>query len=1179
MSRAAHAKTSFASGVLGPRVSRRVDTQHYFNGASSLENWIVLPWGGIERTPGTVFVQEVRNSSKTARLLDFVFNRRQAYILQFNDSKIRFYRDHGIIYGGGSGTAITAITNANPGVVTAAGHGLSNNDIITMSNIDGMEEVNGVEYRVLNVTSTTFSLATLAGADVDTSSYGVFIPGSAVVLLAHLNSNFTDSSASAKTITANGNAAISASQSVFENGSCAFDGTGDYLSVPDSADFDMSGGTWAIDCWTRVTDLSAARYVWSQETDANNYMGLIISTAGRLTFAVVAAGVTVVSVATADGAVATNNWYHMAVCESGNNYYLFVDGQLLATSSDTDRPANYTGTFNIGRLTSSAANDFQGYIDEFRVTKGYVRFSSTIDSYTKLLLHGDNSGASILDASPNRRTVTVNGDCANQATVKKFGKGAISFDGTGDYLTVADSTDFDFSGGVWTVDAWIYPTSLAAASTILEISTDANNNLVLALSATGALLFAIKTASVTTVSLQSGPGEISANEWSHIAVVENGNNYYLFINGSLVASTSDTDRPLDYTQAPQIGLGTSVSYFTGYMDEFRVSKGVARWTADFDAPTAAYLEFTPPTHEGYAGPVVDGIYEISHSYADDELFDIQTAQSADIEYLFHGDHPTMKLSRFDDADWTLEEVDWVDGPYLDENITATTLDPSGTSGSVTVTASAVTGINTLNGVDRGFLSTDVGRLIRYYDGTNYCWLKITGWTSTTVVTATVKGANNVVGASMGGHAANTRWALGCWSETTGYPRTGTFHQGRLYAAATETQPQTCWASMSEDFENMKPGSSDDDGITFTLNTDKVNLINWIASAQRLVIGTSQELFTVFSGALSEPITPTNIQVDPGTSFGSSTVRPIKIGSFLYYMEGDNRRLRELSYTVVSETFNAVNKSILSDHITSGGVVEMAYQQSPYGILWCRRGDGKIATFTREIDQQIEGWTEQVPSGTAALYKSVACIPVDTYDEVWFITSRTINGSTKQYVEYQINPRQSEEADLEDMVLVHSALQYDGSAVSSVSGLDHLEGEDVMAICDGVEVSGTVASGTLSLGASYSTVTVGIESIASGRLLPPEAGSALGTAQGMLKRINEALFSLYRSLGLKVGIEDGNMEELRNGNGVIPTTLQTDDFTIPSTIGWDRDQELYFECDGVFPCTIILVVLFMWASEK
>lgn len=135
---------------------------------------------------------------------------------------------------------------------------------------------------------------------------------------------------------------------------------------------------------------------------------------------------------------------------------------------------------------------------------------------------------------------------------------------------------------------------------------------------------------------------------------------------------------------------------------------------------------------------------------------MQFVQSADALYIVHGDFAPRVLTRTSDTSWTLSTLVLDDGPYLDENTTATTMSLSATTGSVTVTASAST-----------FASTDIGRLIRIKHGSTWGWAKITAYTSATVVTASV-------GSAFGGTGAVTTWRLGVWSDRTGWPRAITF---------------------------------------------------------------------------------------------------------------------------------------------------------------------------------------------------------------------------------------------------------------------------------------------------------------------------------------------------------------------------------------------------------------------
>lgn len=1147
MSRTAQVKTSLAAGQLSPRVSRRVDTDHYFNGASQIENFLCLPFGGVEKSPGTKFAYEVRDSSKPARLFDFVFNRRDAYVMALNDSKIRFFKDRGIITGANAIT-ITAITNANPGVVTAAAHGLSNGDTVIMQGVDGMTEVNGVEYTVANKTTDTFELS-----GVNTTSYGTFILSSYTKLLIHGNATLVDSTGT-HTLTANGDAALTSGIPNFGTGAALFDGSGDYITLPDSSQWDFGTGDFTLELFVKFRSVGSFPQTF---VSRNNFSEMRLQMDDANTMVLYLMGAEIASRTFTPSA---NTWYHIAVTRNSTTLRVFVNGVQLG--ADVTNSTNITGTSAILVGQAAGTNYLNGYIRNFRIsntaryTSGYTTptsdFSTDANTLILMLLNTDFS-----DETGVHTPVSTNAFITNQS---KFGAGAILFDGTGDYISIPSHADFAFGTGDFTVDLWFRLNSTSFPQGLFGIEDSTNGIDFKIQSSTALRYFMNGTQYDVTISA------LSQATWYHIAIARSGTTVKVFLNGSVV-DTQTISANVTNSTGVKIGIRYDLSEpFNGWIDEFRAMKGYARYTATF----------TPPTAESPVGTAttVSGIYEVSHTYTDAELFEIQTAQASDIMYIAHPDHKPAKLSRFDDDDWTLADVDFQDGPYLDENITATTLDPSGISGSVTVVASAITGIND----DTGFQTTDVGRMIQYHDGTNYFWMVITARASTTSVTATIKyksGDRNTT--TMGGHAATIKWSLGAWSNTTGWPHAVVFHQSRLWFAGTEAQPQHVWGSVIEEYENFRPGADDDDAVTIPISTNRVNIIEWLASEKRLVIGTAEQIFTAYAGTVAaEGITPSNVKVDPETNWATSPVVPEQIGSFLYYVGADTKKIREFAYGFDIDRYRSVDRQILSDDITGTGVKEMAFQKSPYGVLYCVLNDGNMATLTREIDQQVNAWTKQTTDGT---YESVTVIPTDGYDEVWFVVNRTINGTTKRYIEYQVNPNQAKDSNIEDQILLHSALTYDSSPTSTVTGLDHLEGEAVHALCDGVKVTGTVSSGSLALGASYSVVQVGLPYTGKIKLLPPEAGSQYGTAQGLMKRAHEILVSVYRTLGLKVGEDGGNMESMRTGAGAIPTTLQTDDFTFPGTIGWDRKNEIYFEAADPHPCTILLVALLLQVNEK
>ena len=1147
MARVNLAKTSFAAGQLSPRVSRRIDIEQYFNGASLIENFVCLPFGGVEKSPGTVFVKEARDSDDEMRLIDFTFNRRNAYILAFNDGYIRFFKDRGIITGANAIT-ITGITNANPGVVTAVAHGLSNGDTVIMQGVDGMTEVNGVEYTVANKTTDTFELS-----GVNTTSYGTFILSSLTKLLIHGNATLVDSTGT-HTLTANGDAALTADIPNFGTGAARLDGSGDYIEIPDSSQWDFGTGDYTIEGWFR----------WTAAVD-NGYLIYRANGGGNVCDLQYESGVlyhyTMNSSLSASFTPVAGTWYHIAATRSGTDRKLYVNGVVLASDTNSSN-VSQTTPYLIG-ASSGPANEVDIYTRNIRFsniaryTTGFkaptADFSTDANTLLLLLLNSDFSD------STGTHTPTANGGAfiTNQS---KFGAGSILFDGTGDYISIPDHADWDFGTGDFTWDFWVRFKARGA-----DIGLFSRSDSEWSLQCTNSNLLRLQ---INSSIIKSETWNPSLNTWYHVAVTRSGTNLRFFVDGTQLGSATTNSDSISGSNPIQIGAnnGSGAIPLNGWIDEFRVMKAYARYTANF----------TPPTSESPVGTAttVSGIYEITQPYDNDELFDIQTAQASDIMYLAHPDNPPMKLSRFADNSWTLADVVFIDGPYLDENVETTTLDPSGTSGSVTVVASSIVGIND----GTGFQTTDVGRLIKYHDGTDYFWMVITARASTTSVTATIKWKSGTKATTtMGGHAASTRWSLGSFSATTGYPHAVTFHQSRLWFAGTDAQPQSVWGSVIEDYENFLAGAADDDAVVVTLGTNRVNIIEWLASEKRLIVGTAEQMFTLYAGTVAaEGITPDNVKADPETNYGTAPVVPEQIGSLLYYVGADTKKIREFAYGFDIDRYRSVDRQILADDITGTGIVEMAFQKSPYGVLYCVLSNGDIATLTREVDQQVNAWTKQTTDGN---YESVAVIPTTGYDEVWFVVKRTINGSTKRYIEYQANPNQAKDANIEDQILLHSTLTYDSSPVSTVTGLSHLEAKAVHALCDGVKVTGTVASGSLALGASYSTVQVGLPVTASIKLLPPEAGSQQGSAQGLMKRCHEILVSVYRTLGLKVGEENGNLEAMRTGAGAIPTTLQTDDFTFPGTIGWDRKNQIYLEAPDPHPCTILLMVMLLQVNEK
>jgi hypothetical protein len=569
-----------------------------------------------------------------------------------------------------------------------------------------------------------------------------------------------------------------------------------------------------------------------------------------------------------------------------------------------------------------------------------------------------------------------------------------------------------------------------------------------------------------------------------------------------------------------------------------------------------------------SGGVANKVFEITTPYTTAQLFDLKFAQSADVMYITHPEHEVEKLSRTAHTAWTLTDVDFTNGPYMDANITTTTLNPSAhTVGTgVTVVASAVTGINS----GSGFLSTDVGRLLQF--GTGYG--EITAVADTLNITITII-------EDLGSATASANWSLGSFSDTTGHPSCVTFFEQRLVFAGTTSQPQTIFFSKSGDYENMDANIggtvADDDAIIYTIASNQVNAIRFMTATRTLIIGTAGGEFTVSGGGTDNAITPTNILIKKQSNHGAANVDAIAVGNATLFLQRAKRKIRELAYNFDVDGYIAPDMTILAEHISEGGLTQMAYQQEPNQIIYAVRGDGELIGLTYQREQQVTAWHRHIFGGVFgagnAVCESVAVIPTDdTEYEVYVIIKRTINGATRRFVEY-INNFDFTETDNTTFNFLDSALAYSGSAVTTISGLDHLEGQTVSVLANGAtHPDKTVSSGSITLDRSSTNVKVGLSYSSILQTMRLDAGSQNGTSQGKTKRIYEITIRLYESVGVEVGESLDNMERIPFRTSSDPMDQGIPPFTGDKAVefrgNYDTDGFIFVRQTQPLPLTIL-----------
>jgi len=645
------------------------------------------------------------------------------------------------------------------------------------------------------------------------------------------------------------------------------------------------------------------------------------------------------------------------------------------------------------------------------------------------------------------------------------------------------------------------------------------------------------------------------------------------------------------------------------------------YVLEFGANYIRFFQDGAPLESG-GSPV-----EVATTYSVTDIFEINFVQSADVVFLAHKDHKPAKLTRTTATSFTLTDMDFVDGPYLDENITSTTLYASSDTGNnVTITASAAL-----------FTSADVGRLLRFrevlevtYDewaaatsynadefvrynghvykqvtgssqtsgntppvhtsGTetygNVDWeyrhddtghVEITAFNSATEVTATVKEddggvsvlPHNIVGAAN----ATTKWSLGAFGGDQGQPRAVAFYEERLYFAGTIGKPQSIFGSVTADFENHTPGTEDDDAVNVTISSDQVNIIKHMIPGRFLQIMTSSAEFTLSGGTGTTAVTPTNLNVLRETTFGSGDVRPLRAGASTIMIQKGGEKVKEVTFSLDTDGLVGRDLTVLGEHLARGGVTDMVWQQEPELILWFVRGDGTLIGLSYDPANNTIGW-HQHPLGGSGVVESITAIPSGTEDQVYLSVKRTIDGSTVRHIVYMKSIYFNQ--DVGDAFYVDSGITYDGAATTTITGLDHLEGESVQILADGsTHPDKTVSSGSITLDRQASKVHVGLSYNSLVETLRLEAGANDGIAQGKIKRIHGITARFLDTVGAELGPDVNNLDRLpfRDSSMSMDTAvpLFNGDKEIFFPSGYENDAQVVIRQSQPLPMTIVAIM--------
>jgi hypothetical protein len=437
-------------------------------------------------------------------------------------------------------------------------------------------------------------------------------------LLTCADNRFIDDSTNNFTITKNGDVSVqrfspfaptSAYSTSVIGGSGYFDGTGDRLSSPANTAIDLSTADFTAECWVYPTSFSSTKAIFVyQNADASNTnygYWLTVKTTGVVRFENFSGSSQVGFDSTV--AMNLNTWNHIAVTRTGTSATTYVNGVGTSGTVSATFNAPSGAILNIGDnfgATFGSSNPYSGYLSNLRIVKGTRVYTAnftpptaplTAITNTSLLLNFTNAG--ILDNAMMNDLETV-GNAQISTSVKKYGTGSMYFDATADRLVAASSPNIAFGTGDFTVEFWLNSNNVASANQRGVIQTsDTSGGLKAGYTtgiaiyqggnATGGALNGGITANVAGTFLGSSSAVITTSTWYHIALVRSSGTSTIYVNGTSVGSATTTGNCSG--QFVCVGGYYDTTYlYDGYLDDLRITKGFARYTSNFTAPTAAF---------------------------------------------------------------------------------------------------------------------------------------------------------------------------------------------------------------------------------------------------------------------------------------------------------------------------------------------------------------------------------------------------------------------------------------------------------------------------------------------------------------------------------------------------------------------------------------------------------------
>lgn len=422
------------------------------------------------------------------------------------------------------------------------------------------------------------------------------------------------------------------------------------------------------------------------------------------------------------------------------------------------------------------------------------------------------------------------------------------------------------------------------------------------------------------------------------------------------------------------------------------------------------------------------------------------------------------------------------------------------------------------------------------------------------------------------------------SAAGGNPAVCGYYQQRLVLCASAAYPQTFYMSTTGSYYNYNISNpvAPDDAITGSIVSKELNEIKAaITMPGGLVLLSNRQAWQVNGGSAGSAITAIDVTTQSQAFNGTNDVPPILANYDILYVQAKGSIVRDLTYDFYKNIYTGTDISILSSHLFfKKQILEWAFAEEPFKIVWCVRDDGYLLSLTFLKEQELIGWAHSLTDG---LFKSICTVTESTsygsVDAIYLVVERTINGNTVKYIERMAERFLTDNA-LPDANCwcVDAGLQYNSTPATTFSGLDHLIGETVTGLADGVVITPQVvsASGTITLGSAASVVTIGLPFTCYLQTLILDLGEP--TVIGKLKKIITMTIRAANTLGIKFGRLLSTLVPMKDFSGsvdaqsvTVSNVLVTHDARQLIDPRWDQDGQYYIVQDQPLPATILGVV--------